>query len=181
MVQKYLFFLENDYVTVSKYNSSKVNKFEAIKNLGEEQFKLEADFLLWWKNSIDYSEEDFVDICIISDKAYDNFNENMISNMKKNIPSEWTIERVKKYLEDKLEYQYICLVLNNGEKIRVNTSSKIFGDNTEKIFYTNIGGEKNAKKEEQTRDIKNYEEHSPFMMYYIDEFEKRNTKKEQEK
>lgn len=137
MVQQYLFFLHNDMISVVHLDHAK--KFFYEKKMGETIFPIENDFWDWWKYAVSFTKEDVVDFCFLYDKNYDiilksEFLKKLL-HVEQSIWDMWLIELFFKVMTG---YTKISVYGKNDQVYKIYKDNLEFGDNLERIFYTNI-------------------------------------------
>lgn len=140
-IYEYLFFIENEYVTVYQFLKGK-KKFEYLKRDGSVSYPITKDFWEWWKRASDYVEEvDKLDFCFIYDTdnilISDPFLKNMDMVAEKSC---WDKEAVKSFFNEMVENTHIELCLPDGKVESFDKENQLFGGalNVKKKFFTNI-------------------------------------------
>lgn len=135
---QYLFFLNNEKITVIEYDREREKKFKYLSNKGEKTFFITDEFWEWWSNAVSYVEGQSVDFCFIYDKVYDISNDEFVRRLPKVQESCWTRLAIKNFLTTMLGYDDIILRDSCGHELHVRKSEYRHLDSSQKMFYTNM-------------------------------------------
>lgn len=181
-VHKYLFLIENNFMTVFNNNNDDMQNLDILTDCGEKTFPIKEDFWSWWKNAASFNEkEDSADFAFL----YDCYNPVIAHTLPERESSCWSFARIADFIKAKVEYTALELVINSGEADeRIIAFNRTRGKKLpKKLFLDRHIGDIEKIIADDTAPVQLSEEqcavaaedkgdYSPFVRYFVEKLEK---------